>query len=152
MADTMTIFGKYNTAGTKRLYMGTSSGQVMDKGKYTDSTLISSDNTANISSSFELAPLLLDSIEKVKKLNAIIAYADRAGGLKLSYRIVDSSTKALMPPKPLGELTKFINSFDVETDEGTMIQICGAENGKQPYWSFMGFALDIDTFGSIPKQ
>lgn len=152
LAHTMTSYARYNNSGKIYLYMGTSNGQIMNKGKYTDATLLSSDNGADISSTFELAPFHLDTIDKFKKLNAIIAYADRAQGLKLKARVVDKTSRLLTPYQPIGELTKFINSFDVDIPDGVIIQISGSESGQNPYWSFLGYAMDVLTIGSIPKN
>ncbi len=149
--DTMTSYAKYNNSGKMYLYMGTSSGQIMNKGKYTDATLLKSDNGSDISSQFELAPFHLNSIDKFKKLNGIIAYADRAQGLKLKARVVDKTSQVLMPYKPIGELTKFINPFDIDVEDGVILQIMGTESGQSEYFSFLGYALDVSITGNIPK-
>lgn len=149
--DVMTSYARYNNSGKIYLYMGTSLGQVMNKGKYTDATILKSDNGSDISSSFELAPFHLDSIDKFKKLDTLIAYSDRAMGLKLKARVVDSVNQVLMPYKPIGELTKFINTFDVSIDDGVIIQIAGSESGQNEYWSFLGYALGVSLSGNIPK-
>lgn len=151
LTNSITTYAKYNNSGKIYLYMGTTAGNVMNKGKYTDATLLKSDNGSDISSSFELAPFHLDSIDKFKKLNAIVAYADRAMGLKLKARVVDKTQRVLMPYKPIGELTKFINSFDCEIDDGVILQIAGMESGQSEYWSFLGYAMDVALSSSIPK-
>jgi hypothetical protein len=149
--DTMTAFGKYNDAGKMRLYMGTSLGYICNKGKYTDSTVLTSDRGNDINSSIELAPFHLDTIDKFKKLNAIVAYSDRPGGLHLKAKVLDNAARVLSPYMPIGELTKYINSFDVDIDSGVMIQVMLTENGKNPYWSFLGLGLDVVLDGKIPK-
>lgn len=148
--DNFTIYAPYNDSGTIRQYMGADDGEVMNKGKYTDATLISSDDGGDIAANFELAPVWLNS-DKVKTLNKIVAYADRAQGLNLKARIVDRSTRILTPYKPLGKLTKYINEFDVHFDKGVMIQIAGSERSSAPYFSLLGLQYDITTYADIPK-
>lgn len=151
-ADTMTIFSSYTdvSTGDVRLYMGTSDGQVLNKGKYTDSTLLKADIDQDISSTFELAPFHLDSIDKFKRLNRVIAYADRPGGIKLKARIVDRTARALTPYVPLGELKQFEESFDVDVPGGVILQIMGSETSQNQYWSFLGYAMDVELQGNIP--
>lgn len=149
--NTMTSYARYNNSGKMYLYMGTSTGEVMNKGKYTDSTVLASDNGHDISASFELAPFHLENISRFKKLNSIIAYADRAMGVKLKCRVVDKAQRVLTPYVPIGELTQFINSFDIDLESGVIIQLCGNESGQLPYFSFLGYALDVVLSGNIPK-
>lgn len=147
----ITSFARYNESGKTRLYMGTADGQVMYKGKYTDSTVLKSDNGADISSSFELAPFHFDSIDRYKKLNQIIVYSDRPGGVQMYARIIDSNSRVTTPYMPIGELTKYINSFDADVDDGVIIQLKGEETGQNEYWSFLGYCLDVDLDSKIPK-
>lgn len=149
--DTATVFAKYNDSGRERLWFGTSTGYVCNKGKYTDSTLLKDDRGYDIHSGFELAPFHLDNIEKLKKLKRIIAYANRPGGLKLKARVIDKNSQVVTEYQDLGELTQFVNSFDVDIDEGVILQIVGRESGKKEYWSFLGFAMDVDLHGNILK-
>lgn len=147
----ITSLARYNESGRMRLYMGTAAGQVMYKGKYTDSTLLTSDNGADISSSFELAPFHLDTLDAYKKLNSIIAYADRPGGIKMYARVIDSTSRVATPYKPIGELTRYINVLDVEADDGVIIQIKGEETGQNAYWSFLGYVMDVQLSSIIPE-
>jgi len=149
--DNMTIFAKYNDSGRLRLYMGTSSGQIMNKGQYADSTLLSSDNGHDISSSIELAPFHLDNLDRYKKLNSITCYSDRAGGVKVYARVVDNTSRILTPYMPIGELTRFINTFHVDIDDGVIIQIMLQETGKNPYWSFLGYTMEVLLDSVTPK-
>ncbi len=43
------------------------------------------------------------------------------------------NVRVLTPYKPLGKLTKYINSFDVNVDKGVFIQIAGSESSMLPY-------------------
>lgn len=149
--DNMTVFARYNSSGIKRLWMGSTSGKVFNKGKYTDASLVSTDNGSDIPSTFELAPLCLQDIGNVKRLKQLIAYADRAAGLELRARIVDKTRRILMPYKPIGKLINFINSFDVDIPDGVFLQIAGSESGSKPYWSFLGYALDVELAGKVLK-
>lgn len=151
LAQPITSLARYNESGRMRLYMGTAAGEVMYKGKYTDSTLLKSDNGADISSSFELAPFHLDTLDAYKKLNSIIAYADRPGGIKIYARVIDSTSRVATPYKPIGELTRYINVLDVEADDGVIIQIKGEETGQNAYWSFLGYVMDVQLSSIIPE-
>lgn len=150
--DTMTTLAKFNDAGVLRLYMGNNNGQVFNKGRYTDTTLLKSDNGHDIASSVELAPFHLDSLDRFKKLNAIIAYADRPGGIKIYARVVDSSTLITSEYEPIGELTKYINPFDVDIDDGVIIQIKLEEISQKEYWSFYGYVMDILLDSVVPRN
>lgn len=149
--DNFTVFAKYNDSGTFRRYMGADDGEVMNKGKYTDASLVSSDDGNAISANFELAPMWLNN-EKWKRLKTVIAYSDRAQGLKLKARILDKNVRVLTPYKPLGELTKYINEFDVNIDKGVLIQVAGSESGTLPYWSLLGLQYDIELYSRIPNK
>lgn len=149
--DDFTIYANYNDSGSVYQYMGAADGEVMKKGKYTDSTLISADDGNPISVNFELAPIWLNS-EKQKRIKQVIAYADRAQGLNLQARVLDKNTRVLTPYKPLGKLTKYINEFDVNVDKGVMIQIAGSESSTQPYFSLLGLLYDIELYSESPKK
>jgi hypothetical protein len=142
-ADTPTIYAPYNDSGKIKQYIGMSDGEVMEKGKHTDSTLISSDDGNDISVNFELPPIHLGELNSFKGIKKIVAYAERAQGLVLKYRILDKNTRALTPYKKLGELTKYMNVYDVSSDTGVMLQIAGSESSQKEYFSFYGYILDI---------
>lgn len=156
--NTITAFGRYRDSNyKKRLYMGTSTGEVFDKAKYTDSTLVSGDaqTTAGtggqpIAVNFELAPFVVDisSQEKIKKL---IAYAERAQGLVLKARVIDQYSQVLMPYEDIGKLETFITELDVNVKKGVILQIAGFETSTDPYFSFYGFALEIEKYSKQPK-
>ena len=150
--DPIKTFARYNSSGKQYLWAGDNDGKVYQKGKYSDASLISSDNTAAIPSNFELAPIHLQSIDKLKALKAIIAYADRSQGLNLQARVIDRNARVLLPYLPLGQLKSFVNSFDVNIPEGVFIQIAGSESSTLPYWSFYGFALDVELASRVLKS
>jgi len=152
--DNMTILASYNDSGKLRRYMGDDDGNVWDKSKYTDNSLVYTDTTVSgtgvpIAVNFELAPIWAGDANVVKQIKEITAYAERAGGLKLKYRVVDRNSRALTDYMPLGELTKYVNNFDVNVKGGALIQIAGSEYGSNPYWSFFGYALDAEPQSNI---
>jgi hypothetical protein len=149
--DNFTIYAPYNNGGKVYQYMGVDDGEVMCKGKYTDTTLISSDDGYDIAANFELPPIWLNS-EKVKRLKKVTAIANRAQGLNLQARVVDRNIRMLTPYKPLGKLIKYINDFDVNVDNGVMIQIAGSESSQLPYFSLLGLLYDIELYSNIPKK
>lgn len=155
LAQNMTIFAKYNSSGKRKLWMGNTLGVVYEKSKYTDATIYSSDGSTSgaadgspIHVTFELAPIIIDT--KLKKgIDEMIAYADRAQGVKLSARVLDKNARVLTPYTPIGELNRFMNKFDLACEEGAMLQIQGQENSTNPYFSFYGLSLDISDRGEI---
>jgi len=154
--DTPTVYARYNDGGRMRQYIGMNDGEVMNKGKYTDTNLVSSDDTQPIAINFELAPIHLGDFSSFKGIKRLIAYASKAQGLVLKYRVIDKNTRALTPYKPLGELTKFINTFDISSaEDGVIIQIAGSENSTREYFEFYGYVLDIiktsNTYASSQK-
>lgn len=152
LGHAMTAFARYNSSGKSYLWMGSTAGKVYEKGKYTDTTLLSADDDLPIGSNFELPPISLSVIDKEKKLRGIIAYANRAQGLKLKARAIDRSSRILTPYRPLGELINFINPFDTDAKDGVFIQIAGSENSTKPYWSFYGIALDLMLHSKVMKE
>jgi len=147
--DTPTVFATYNDSGTEYLWFGTDDGQVMKKGKYTDATLLKSDNGVDFASNFELAPTHFNDIGQIKRLNQIIGYANKGLGLKLKARAVDSSHRKLTDYMTLGELTEYINHFHVDMEDAVLLQIAGGENGSNEYWEFLGYELDVDLYAQI---
>ena len=157
--DDMAILGRYfdNTNWTQRLYMGDKAGQVWDKSKYTDTTIATSDSETTLGSvinpigcNFEIT-IPFGFMTTAKEAGNLVAYANRALGLKLQIRILDRNARILMPYTPIGELKQFINTFDLEIDRGAIIQIQGAEMGTNPYFSFYGFEIQIEEAGQLPK-
>jgi len=147
--DAPTVFASYNSSGVQKLWFGTDDGQAMEKSKYTDTTVLSSDNGVSFGSNFELAPLHLNDLGNIKRLNQLIAYARRGNGLKLYARAVTSTHRVLTNYEPLGELTKFINSFEVDVEDAVLLQIAGSENSSNPFWEFYGFELDVDLYSKV---
>jgi hypothetical protein len=156
--NAVTSMEGYLTSGQKALYFG-GSAFVYRKGKYTDATPYvsdASDGTASgsgaqpIHSNFELAPMYTGDLEgQVRKINA---FADRAMGLNLRVRAIDRNKRILTPYMKLGQLSQFINSFDVEAEKGILLQVAGSEYGSLPYWSFYGYSIDVEKFAVIPKN
>lgn len=157
--NNMTIFARYFDSTKKnRLYMGATSGEVWNKGKYTDGTLVSGDaqTTAGtggqkISTNFELAPITLDDY-KIKIIREMSFFADRAQGLNMRGRVLDRNSKILTPYKPIGQLVQYISSFNVNIDNGVILQIQGSESSTNPYFSFYGFTLDVDKQSEILRK
>jgi len=148
--DNMTIYATYNDSGKIRQYMGTDTGYVYNKAKYTDTTLISSDQYVDannvgypIAANFELAPFFLGSLDKKAFIKKMVAYSERAQGLNLYIRTIDRNLRVLTKWKPVGQLKDFVNVFDVDLKEGVMLQVSGSENSKNPYASFYGYELEI---------
>ena len=151
-ADNFTVYARYNDSGTMRQYMGADDGEVMNKGKYTDGTLVSSDDGSDIGSNFELAPIWLGSMNLKKGMRKLTAIADRAQGLSLQCRVIDRNLRTLTPYNPIGKLTKYVNDFDVNVDKGVMLQIAGSEYSTNPYWSLLGIETDIVKDSRILKE
>lgn len=154
--DTMSVFAAYNSTGDDQLWMGSNtSGRVWQKAKYHDATVYSSDDATTtatdgqpISALFETAPIIIDPTIK-KGFDTLVAYADRAQGLRLSARVLDKNSRALTPYKPLGELKQYINRYALNVDKGALLQIQGAEYSVLPYFSFYGFSLDVNDYGEL---
>ena len=141
--DSMTVFAKYFNSGEDYLYMGASDGDVHRRGKYTDTTILSTDAGNSITTLFYSGLLSFNSPEIEKEITKAIFYADRAQGLFLKARIVDRNVESLNEFKPLGYLKKYINEFEVNPPKGNFIQIMGTDTGKMPYWSLLGATLHI---------
>jgi hypothetical protein len=156
----MTIFGVYrDSTFKKRLYMGDTTGTVWDKGKYYDSTLVSADaqTTAGtggqpIGANFELAPFSVDDLGDWKIVRDLYIFADRAQGVNMRARVINRNTRILTPYKPIGQLVDYVNTFQVNTDNGVLLQIEGTEYSTNPYFSYLGGGVDIDKQSIIPRK
>jgi len=147
--DDITIFAKKLDSGRERLYMGCADGEVMNKAKYTDAALVSADDGHDIASYFELAPIIINDLTFEKDMQELRAYSERAQGLKLFARVIDTNSRAASEFLPIGMLTKFINQFEVNVKNGVILQIAGSEKSSLPYWSFYGIEMDVQKASKI---
>ena len=152
-------FAPYLSSGKRRLYMADNNGQVWDKGKYTDATLVSGDAQATagtggnaIGANFELAPMYFDDLGSTKNTTDLFVFAERAQGLNMKARIIDRNTRILTPYVPLGQLTKWINPFQMDIKKGVFMQLAGSEYSTNPYFSWYGFAIDVEKAGKILRK
>lgn len=156
-AHNMKIFAKFNDSGIIRRYMGDSAGNVWVKSKYSDTTVIGSDGDvagtpgSSITGVFEYPPIHLGDPSATKRIGEFIAYAQRAQGLQMKYRIIDKNTRILTKYKPIGQLTKFLNAIDAFSTDGNLIQIMGTETSTNPYFEFYGFSADFKMAGATLK-
>lgn len=144
-ASALSVFANFNDAGKMRKYMGDTDGNVWNKSRPTDSTIYNSDfyidsnnQGSDINSAFELPPIRITNLSDEQKVLKFTAMAERAQGLKLKARAIDKNTHILTPYKPICELTKYLETFDVDVYDGMLIQFQGTEYGRNPYWSFYG--------------
>ncbi len=142
--DGIEIFARYNSSGEDRLYMGTTDGEVMDLCKFTDGTLVSSDDGYNIQALFRTRAFDFGMVENYKSLIKMYAYADRAQGLNLKARVINRNSSGLIKPYKLGQLNNFSNEFTPKIEQGELLQIEGVENSMNPYFSLYGFIMDIE--------
>jgi hypothetical protein len=155
LTNAMSVFAKYASGTDMRLYMGSTVGEVYNKAKYTDATLISTDayitagTGSPIHAQFELAPMYMSAVSVAKMAKNLTAIADRAQGLTLFARVLDKNTRVLTPYKEIGKLTQFINSFSVDVNKGVFLQIMGAEYSSNPYFSFYGLELEVEKHSEI---
>lgn len=152
LGNAMTSLTRYISSGRQSLWMGSSNGKVYKKGKYTDDTLVSDDDGSPIKARFELAPFYIGNLSFESKMAKLTAFADRAQGLKLKARVLDKNAKALTPYKSLGELNKYVNHFEVNIDDGVLLQVQGVEYGDKPYFSFYGLEIDTKVISEIIKN
>src|SRR3990167_7056128 len=143
-ADTLGSMGKFYATGQDSLYLGATDGEIHKLGKYIDSTLQKTDNGTPIHSFFQTGHMDFGMPSGIKRFNKIFAYADRAQGLFLRARAVDENAQAVTKWMPLGELKKYISEFQVNPEKGYFLQVEGAENGSNEYWSFYGFTAEIE--------
>ena len=149
-ADDFEMMAKFYSSGEDQLWLGTDDGEVMRLGKYTDSTLLTDDDGSKIDSSFQTAAMDFGAPSSEKIWNKIFAYADRAMGLKLKARVVDANNQGVSQWRALGELSKYVNEFQVLTEPGHFLQLQGVESGSNKYWSFYGFTVDADV--DVPQS
>lgn len=152
LGHSITSLARYLSSGRQSLWMGDSIGKVYKKGKYTDDTLLSSDNGESISVDFELAPFYVGNLGFENKVAKITAFADRALGLKLKARVIDRNSRSLTPYEPLGELKAYVNRFDINVDDGVLLQISGSENGTNPYFSFLGVEIEAKPISEVIQK
>lgn len=139
--DGLSMISKFYSSGEDYLYMGATDGEVHRRGKYTDSTLLTSDDGQPIHAWFQTGALAFETPADTKKIEKIVAYSDRAQGLLLKTRVYDRNTMALKGFNKLGNLTKVINEFQCNPRAGNFLQIEGVENSTNPYFSLFGFTI-----------
>lgn len=149
LASNMTIFATYNSSGSKRLYMGDTTGAVWDKSKYSDATQYYADKYVNaystatdISTNIETKAFDFGDPTVRKVLKRVTVIADRALGVQLKMRVVDTNTRALSPYVPIGQLTKYINVFEGGGKEFNLVQFEFCESSKNPYFSILGLIVE----------
>lgn len=155
----MKIFARYDSpTRNRRLFMGDANGNLWNKAKYTDSTLISEDGyttsagTGNdIAINFELAPLAFGQASLVKEAAELNFFSDRGQGLNIRVRVLDRNGRALTKYKAVGQLSDFITAIQVPMMNGNLLQIAGSESSKLPYFSFFGFEMVLNSDGNILK-
>lgn len=147
--DSLSSFGTFYSGGQDLLYMGATDGEVHKLGKFTDSTLINTDDGQPIHSWFQTGALDFGTPAERKQINKMFAYSDKAQGLLLKARVVDVNNQSVTEWKPLGELKEYINEFQVNPDTGNFLQIEGVENGSNEYWSLFGLTFDINQDGQV---
>lgn len=141
-ADNFTAYAAYNKAGKIVQYMGAADGEVMEKGKHSDTTLVTTDDGNPISANFELAPIFAENGMALSGVNHLVAYAKKAKGLKLKYRILDKNTRAITPYKKLGELTNYLNTFDISmAQSGIFVQVAGSIRNRLDIPEYYGHII-----------
>jgi len=158
-AHDFTCYARVYDSGKFKRFIGSSIGEVYEKGKHTDSTLLKTDGwiDANnigspIQSNFELAPVFIEGMGAEVGINNFFAYANRAQNLELSYRIVDKNDRVLTPYMQIGKLEEYLSTFEIPIGEGVMLQIAGNEYGSNEYWSFYGFDMDLTKKSDLIKK
>lgn len=151
LTDNLTAMARRLTGGQQYLWFGDTAGKIYVKGRYWDSTLLSSDNGSAFPANFELAPFYIGNLKFNSDVQRLTAFAEKAQGLKLKYRLLDRSQRVLTPYKPLGELKAYINHFDIDMTEGVLIQIAGSEHGSSEYFSFYGCELEGEPVSEVIK-
>lgn len=157
-ANAMSIFARYDSPTTnRRLYMGDTSGNVWDKSKYTDATIANGDGQTtlgtggtDISAKFSFV-VPLNTYSLGQNVDNIWAYAERAQGINLKYRIIDRNSRVLTTFMPLGQLNKFVSAFGIVAKSGSLIEIEGVEKSAFPYFSFLGLELEVSENETLTK-
>jgi len=128
--------------------MGDTAGQVWNKGKFTDATLVCSDGKidstegAAISVNIETKPYAFGDPSVRKNIKKVTVFAERAIGAQLKLRAYDTNTRALSPYQSLGQLTKYINVFDGLDLEANLLQFGITESSKNEYFSILGMVVE----------
>jgi len=150
LGHAVTAMARYTSSGEDRQYFGVTGGVVYDKCKQTDATLVTADGTYSgytglpIISHWRTKPFDFGDPSTEKTINKILAYCEYGQEMNLRFRIIDNNTEVLMPFTDIGQLTKYINTFDRKLT-GNFIQFEGKEYSKKKPYEFYGFS--IQTFG-----
>lgn len=158
--STFTAFARFmDSTGIPRLYMGASTGDVWQKSKYYDTTIYNGDAAVPAGSTgfaihadVEFAPIKMGKINEEYNVKTLIAYAEKGQGVNLSMRSLDRNLRALTPYKKVGQLTKYVNKFDINVDKGPLLQLRLSEYSKLPAFKFYGWTLEGTPYSKILKQ
>lgn len=138
--DDMTALALRTTGNEEFLWMGTATGDVMVKSKYTDATQVFADNTHSIVSHFRTRAYDLGDPSVIKAVSKIVAYSEVANGLELQYRIFDKNQETLVEFGEIGQLKTTIETFNFNA-RGYFIQLEGREYSSNAPWKFNGFSI-----------
>ena len=157
---TFTTYAKFmDDEGIPRVHLGTTTGEVFQKSKYYDDTIYNADGVGSelsatgyaIHADIEFSPVKLGDMQTEHRIKTLTAYAEKAQGVNLSMRVLDKNLSSLTPYKKIGQLTKYINPFDVNVDNGVLLQLRLSEYSKLPFFNFYGFELSGEPISKILK-
>ncbi len=119
-------------------------------GTHTFTGLTTSGDDANdILSHFQTGRFNLDLPSQRLTFNKLMAYSEKAQGLKLYVRIIDKNENVLMDWMKIGECKKFINDFSLRGKKGHFLDIQGRELSQNEFWELNGISIyfrkDTDT-------
>lgn len=159
-AHVFTTYAKFmDSNGIPRVYMGATDGNIYQKSKYYDSTIYYADGYVSggtagsaIHADVEFAPIKLGDLNTKYNIKTLTAYSEKAQGVNLSMRVLDKNLRALTPYKKIGQLTQYMNNFDVNVNKGVLMQLRLSEYSSLPYFSLYGFELDGVPYSKLLKR
>lgn len=146
--DDIATLARYTNNSEDFLYLGTTTGDVMVKSKYTDTTQVFTDNTRPIVAHWRTRAFDLGNPSVIKAVTKIVTYSEVANGLHLSYRIFDKNRETLTEFAPIGQLENTIQEFNLNAD-GFFIQFEGREFGGNAPWKFNGLSIQFNEETSL---
>ena len=138
--DTMTAVANVRRSNEDYFCLGGSTGKIYLKSRYNDTFPVYADDGVAIMGWFRTRMFDLGDPTVKKLISSLIFYSERAGGLKMYFRTMDSNQKELTPWKEIGCLDQVVKRFE-KSIEGFFIQFEGKEYSKNPYFKFNGLSI-----------
>ena len=131
------------TASGANYFEVTNAAGVIESDKTLSTGVLYKQFAVGITSEIIFPPLKLGTYGEQVKIDKIIAYSENTTGMTLYYRILTKENRVWSAFKSLGDIQKYVNTFDTQTMEGNLIQLKICHVGTDTPFQFYGFEIEL---------